>query len=51
MATDVLKELDDRIQASVNKIQQLRRENEQLHHRLAESEKRIAEVAAQVKHV
>jgi predicted nuclease with TOPRIM domain len=49
MATDFLKDLDDRIQAAVNKIHQLRQENEQLHHRLAESEKRSNEVTAQVK--
>ena len=35
---DVLKQLDERIQASVTRIQQLRKENEQLQQRLAESE-------------
>jgi len=49
MATDVLKQLDERIQASVAKINQLRKENEQLSQRLAEAEKRHAEAAAQVK--
>ncbi len=49
MATDVLKQLDERIQASVARIQQLRKENEQLALKLAESEKRYAEAAGQVK--
>jgi FtsZ-binding cell division protein ZapB len=49
MATDVLKQLDERIQASVARIQQLRKENEQLSVKLAETEKRYADAAAQVK--
>ncbi|HUA35937.1 MAG TPA: cell division protein ZapB [Candidatus Binataceae bacterium] len=49
MALDVLKQLDDRIQASVTRIQQLRKENEQLAQKLAESEKRYADAAAQIK--
>jgi septal ring factor EnvC (AmiA/AmiB activator) len=49
MATDVLLELDTRIQASVNRIQQLQRENEQLAKRLAESEQRFNEMAAQLR--
>lgn len=49
MSNDVLKQLDERIQASVNRIQQLRRENEQLSHKLADSEKRCADALAQVK--
>ncbi len=49
MATDVLKQLDERIQASVAKMSQLRKENEQLSQRLADTEKRYAEAAAQVK--
>ena len=49
MAIDVLKQLDERIAASVARISQLRKENEQLNHRLAESEKRIADSAAQMK--
>jgi chromosome segregation ATPase len=49
MATDVLKELDERIQASVAKMGQLRSENQQLSQRLAEAEKRYADAAAQVK--
>jgi hypothetical protein len=40
MANDVLKQLDDRIQASVTRLQQLQRENEQLAKQLAESEPR-----------
>jgi FtsZ-binding cell division protein ZapB len=49
MALDVLKQLDDRIQASVTRIQQLRKENDQLAQKLAESEKRYADAAAQIK--
>ena len=46
---DVLKQLDDRIQASVTRIQQLRKENEQLQQKLAESERRLGEAGAQIK--
>jgi len=49
MAMDVLKELDERIQASVNRIQQLQRENEQLAQRLAESEQRFIEATDQLR--
>ncbi|MGA2411699.1 MAG: cell division protein ZapB [Candidatus Binataceae bacterium] len=49
MAIDVLKELDERIQASVNRIQQLQRENEQLAQRLAESEQRFIEATDQIR--
>jgi FtsZ-binding cell division protein ZapB len=49
MATDVLKQLDERIQASVARINQLRKENDQLTQKLAESEKRYADAAGQVK--
>ena len=49
MAIDVLKELDERIQASVNRIQALQRENELLAKRLAESEQRFNEAAAQIR--
>jgi FtsZ-binding cell division protein ZapB len=49
MATDVLKQLDERIQASVARIQQLRKENEQLAQKLADAEKRYADAAGQVK--
>jgi FtsZ-binding cell division protein ZapB len=49
MATDVLKQLDERIQASVARIQQLRKENEQLAQKLAEMEKRYADASGMVK--
>jgi FtsZ-binding cell division protein ZapB len=49
MATDVLKQLDERIQASVARIHQLRKENDQLTQKLAEMEKRYADAAGQVK--
>ena len=49
MEIDVLKQLDDRIQASLNRIQQLQRENEQLAQRLAESEQRFNEVNGRLK--
>jgi DNA repair exonuclease SbcCD ATPase subunit len=49
MEIDVLKELDDRIQASLNRIQQLQRENEQLAQRLAESEQRFNDVNARLR--
>ncbi|MGH7838618.1 MAG: cell division protein ZapB [Candidatus Binataceae bacterium] len=46
---DVLKQLEERIQASVNRIQQLQRENEMLAQRLAESEQRFSEAGTQLK--
>jgi DNA repair exonuclease SbcCD ATPase subunit len=49
MEIDVLKELDDRIQASLNRIQQLQRENEQLAQRLAESEQRFNDANARLR--
>jgi chromosome segregation ATPase len=49
MANDVLKELDERIAASVAKMGQLRKENEQLSQRLADTERRYADAAAQIK--
>lgn len=49
MATDVLKQLDERIQASVARIQQLRKENDQLSQKLVELEKRYADAIGQVK--
>jgi FtsZ-binding cell division protein ZapB len=49
MATDVLKQLDERIQASVARIHQLRKENEQLAQKLAEMEKRYVDASGQVK--
>ena len=41
---DVLKQLEDRIQASVTRIQHLQRENEMLAKRLAESEQRFVSI-------
>ena len=49
MAIDVLKQLDERIQASVARIHQLRKENEQLAQKLAEMEKRYVDASGQVK--
>jgi len=49
MATDVLKQLEEKIQAFVNRMSQLRRENEQIAQRLGESERRLKEVTAQLK--
>ena len=49
MAIDVLKQLDERIAASVTRIQQLQRENEQLAKQLAESEHRYHDAAAQLR--
>jgi FtsZ-binding cell division protein ZapB len=46
MTLEALKQLDERIQASVNRIQQLQRENEMLAKRLAESEQRFNEINA-----
>ncbi len=49
MATDVLKQLDERIQASISRIQQLQRENEQLARQLAESEERFQHASTQLR--
>jgi FtsZ-binding cell division protein ZapB len=49
MAIDVLKQLDERIQASVTRINQLRQENERLAKQLDESERRCAEANARIK--
>ena len=46
---EVLRELDERIQASVRRIQQLQSENEQLAKRLAESEQRCLEATDQLR--
>jgi FtsZ-binding cell division protein ZapB len=43
MTLEALKQLDDRIQASVNLIQQLQQENQALTKRLAETEQRFNE--------
>lgn len=49
IAVDALKELDERIQASIARIQQLREENEKLAQQLADSERRFGEVSEQLK--
>jgi FtsZ-binding cell division protein ZapB len=49
MAIEVLQQLDERIQASVTRIQQLQRENEHLAKQLAESEQRYHEAAVQLR--
>jgi FtsZ-binding cell division protein ZapB len=46
---EVLKQLEERIQGSINRIQQLQRENELLAQRLAESEQRFNEASEQIK--
>lgn len=46
---DVLKQVEDRIQASLKRIQQLQQENEILVQRLAESEQRYNETSAELK--
>jgi len=46
---DVLRQLDERIQASLNRIQQLQKENEQLAQRLAESEQRFNEASSRLR--
>ena len=47
MATDVLKQLDERIQASVARIQQLRKENEQLAQKLADAVGQVKQLNAE----
>ncbi|MBV8358947.1 MAG: cell division protein ZapB [Deltaproteobacteria bacterium] len=49
MEIDVLRQLDERIQASLNRIQQLQRENEQLAQHLAESEQRFNEASTRLR--
>ncbi|MGH7906622.1 MAG: cell division protein ZapB [Candidatus Binataceae bacterium] len=49
MGIDSLKQLDERIQASVARIHQLRGENDNLTHQLAESERRCNEANEQIK--
>jgi FtsZ-binding cell division protein ZapB len=46
---EVLKQVEERIQSSLNRIQQLQRENEMLVQRLAESEQRFNEASAELK--
>jgi chromosome segregation ATPase len=49
MHADVLKQLDDRIEACVKKVVALRRENEELTHRLANAEQRLEHASAQLR--
>jgi hypothetical protein len=46
---DVLKQLEERIQNSINRIQQLQRENALLAQRLAESEQHFSEASDQLR--
>lgn len=48
MTLEALKQLDERIQASVNRIHQLQQENEALAKRLAESEQRFNEIDSRI---
>lgn len=49
MSIESLKELDERIQLFLDKVEKLRHENQALTERLTDSERRLAEVGAQVK--
>jgi chromosome segregation ATPase len=49
MSLDALKQLDERIQAFLDRAEKLRRENESLSTRFADAEKKLGEVAAQLK--
>jgi len=49
MSLDSLKELDERIQLFLEKVEKLRRENQALSERLAESDRRLAEMSSQLK--
>jgi predicted nuclease with TOPRIM domain len=49
MSLDSLKQLDEKIQGFIGRAEQLRRENELLTQRLAESERRLQEVSTQLK--
>ena len=46
---EALKQLDDRIESSVVRIQQLQRENQELAKQLAETERRFGELAEKLK--
>ena len=46
---DVLQQVEERIQASLTRIQQLQKENEMLAQRLAESEQRFNEASTELK--
>ncbi|HTY53916.1 MAG TPA: cell division protein ZapB [Candidatus Binataceae bacterium] len=49
MSLDRLKELDERIQLFLEKVEKLRRENQALAERATESDRRLAEMSAQLK--
>jgi predicted nuclease with TOPRIM domain len=49
MSLESLKVLDEKIQGFISRAEKLRRENEALHQRLAENQKRLDEVGAQLK--
>lgn len=49
MSIESLKELDERIQLFLDKVEKLRRENQALTERLADSERRLEEAGAQLK--
>jgi predicted nuclease with TOPRIM domain len=49
MSFDALKQLEERVQESINRIQQLQGENEALVRKLAESERRFEEANSQLK--
>ena len=49
MSLDSLKELDERIQLFLEKAEKLRRENQTLSERAAESDRRLAEASTQLK--
>ncbi len=49
MSIESLKELDERIQLFLDKVEKLRRENQLLTERLADSERRLEEADAQLK--
>jgi len=49
MSLDSLKELDERIQLFLEKVEKLRRENQALSERVADSDRRLEEMSAQLK--
>lgn len=49
MSLDSLKELDERIELFLGKVEKLRRENQALSERLADSDRRLEEMSAQLK--